>query len=213
MKASLGGFSIGAAIIALYVSVFLAVEVQPVLFGFTFQQQVAGLLVLLLLILNFNILKQLDKRSFLVVLIAFGVFGVLLSGFLTYAHMQGTTSALCPSTNGDVPCDIVTQSKWAEIFGIPTAVFGFIGYLAVTLLLFSKLYPKQVGHMVPQLRKYISNATNYYLILASLALLFTIYLNYIQFVKLMTLCMLCELSAITVILLFIGALLLKWRGQ
>jgi len=46
MNARLGSFSIGAAIIALYVSVFLAVEVQPVLFGFTFQQKAIGALLL-----------------------------------------------------------------------------------------------------------------------------------------------------------------------
>ncbi len=59
------------------------------------------------------------------------VFGIFLSLYLTYIKLsKGAISC------GFGECDLVQQSRYSEIFGVPVAVFGTVFYLALFALLY-----------------------------------------------------------------------------
>lgn len=52
--------------------------------------------------------------------------GIALAGYILYARHSGS-SLLC-STGG---CEAVQTSRYSEIFGVPVATFGLVGYATV----------------------------------------------------------------------------------
>lgn len=64
-------------------------------------------------------------RKKLIGVTVIGTLGVLLSAFLTYAHYN-TAGKFC-FLNG--ACDLVNQSLYSELFGVPVSVWGFLSYL------------------------------------------------------------------------------------
>lgn len=51
--------------------------------------------------------------------------GALLTAYLTYSKWTQQEVALCGSQGG---CDLVLSSRWAEFLGLPTALWGFVGF-------------------------------------------------------------------------------------
>lgn len=123
--------------------------------------------------------------------------GVLLSTYLSYGHYT-TTSLLC-SQNGTISCDAVNKSEYSEIFGVPIAFIGVLGYFIIFLI------------NLPYARKKI-NFTNlikfdvHTLTLALIAVIFTAYFNYLQLFIIGTICFLCEISAILTVLITLCSL-------
>lgn len=60
--------------------------------------------------------------------------GMLLTAYLTIAALNESAPAFCTDGSG---CDLVQQSQWSRLFGIPVAFFGFGLYL---LLAFGALF-------------------------------------------------------------------------
>jgi len=67
-------------------------------------------------------------RRLRIVLIVLASIGIALAGYLTYLHYSG----------GEVPCSIkgnpcsqVQKSKYSELAGIPVALIGLLGYIAI----------------------------------------------------------------------------------
>jgi uncharacterized membrane protein len=56
--------------------------------------------------------------------------GVAVAGYLTYVHYQ-PSALICTSGGG---CETVQESSYAELAGIPVALLGLVGYLAVLVL-------------------------------------------------------------------------------
>jgi uncharacterized membrane protein len=56
--------------------------------------------------------------------------GVGVAGYLTYVHYQ-PAALICTKGGG---CETVQESSYAELLGIPVALLGLLGYLAVLLL-------------------------------------------------------------------------------
>ena len=56
--------------------------------------------------------------------------GVAVAGYLTYVHYQ-PDALICTSGGG---CETVQESSYAELAGIPVALLGLLGYVAVLLL-------------------------------------------------------------------------------
>jgi uncharacterized membrane protein len=79
---------------------------------------------------------RLDRRLQIAIVILC-LLGIADAGYLTYVHYEGL-KVLCLSSGG---CETVQASKWAKLDGIPVAVLGLIGYIAilVTLLIRSEL--------------------------------------------------------------------------
>jgi uncharacterized membrane protein len=55
------------------------------------------------------------------------VAGVAVAGYLTYVHYQ-PDALICTSGGG---CETVQESSYAELAGIPVALLGLLGYVAV----------------------------------------------------------------------------------
>jgi len=56
--------------------------------------------------------------------------GVAVAGYLTYVHYQ-PDALICTSSGG---CETVQDSSYAELAGIPVALLGLLGYVAVLVL-------------------------------------------------------------------------------
>jgi len=125
------------------------------------------------------------------------ILGIVLSGYLTYLHYS-TLNSPC-DLNGTFQCSIVKQSKYAEVFGIPVAFLGLLGYSFLGLISFSlskenllkKIKEKKI------LRKTIS-AENL-LAFSVIALGVSLYLTYAEFFLIKALCIFCLVSQITIL--------------
>ena len=71
------------------------------------------------------------KKILLTTIVVLGIIGVLLSLFLTITHYTGAGRA-CPVGEHGIPlCDLVNQSSYSEVFGVPialVAIFVFAFY-------------------------------------------------------------------------------------
>ena len=56
--------------------------------------------------------------------------GVAVAGYLTYVHYQ-PSALICTSGGG---CETVQESSYAELAGIPVALLGLLGFVAVLVL-------------------------------------------------------------------------------
>lgn len=108
-------------------------------------------------------------------------------------------------TNGKVPCSIISgceqvlTSEYAEMFGIPTALFGAFAYfLAFCLALLAAFGNRKMWFV--------------YGLMTTVMFIFTVYLVYLQGIVIEAFCQFCLLSAITTTVLFIIALVSKfWK--
>jgi len=51
--------------------------------------------------------------------------GMLLTGYLTYVALRGGTPAFCSE---ETACDLIQQSRWSRLLGLPLALWGFVLY-------------------------------------------------------------------------------------
>ena len=58
-------------------------------------------------------------------LFVLALIGMALSGYLTFTAWQGKLVAFC--TEG-ASCDVVLNSRWSTLFGMPTSFWGFLTY-------------------------------------------------------------------------------------
>jgi uncharacterized membrane protein/glutaredoxin len=61
--------------------------------------------------------------------------GALLTAYLTYSAWQGKLVAGC--SVGD-PCEVVLNSRWSTLFGMPTAFWGFLTYALLAAIAWNK---------------------------------------------------------------------------
>jgi uncharacterized membrane protein len=62
------------------------------------------------------------------------VIGLLISGYLSYTKLTDTETVCLEG--GEFDCDLVNNSKYAEIMGIPITYLGFATYVFIGALLF-----------------------------------------------------------------------------
>jgi uncharacterized membrane protein len=114
--------------------------------------------------------------------------GAVDSAYLAFLKFTGTVAAC--SDIGD--CEAVNNSKYAEIGGIPLALLGLLGYLAI--LAFLILEPRFPGWK-DGLHLGIFGFT-----LAGT--IYSVYLTYIEIFVLHAICPYCVVSAVVMLLLF-----------
>src|SRR5574341_312975 len=68
-------------------------------------------------------------------LFALAFIGIILSGYLTYAAWQQKLVAGC--TVGSA-CDVVLNSRWSTLFGLPTSFWGLLTYAALAAIAWNK---------------------------------------------------------------------------
>ena len=111
--------------------------------------------------------------------------GLFDASYLTYAHYTKSSIA-CVLAEG---CDIVTPSPYAEIYGVPLAVFGIVFYL--TVLMVTCLY-----------LRYRDRRSLFVLVgVTSIGFLASVYFVYLQLFIILAICTYCMVSAATTTLL------------
>ncbi len=119
--------------------------------------------------------------------------GLGVSIYLTWVKVTNNLAACGPI--GD--CESVNSSRYAEIAGIPVALLGALGYLAVLALLVAERWlPGQIE--------------NLHLGVFGIALigtLYSAYLTYIEVAVLRAVCPYCVISAVAMTAIFIISIL------
>lgn len=122
-------------------------------------------------------------RRIMLLIAALALGGAAVSS-VSLSHHYGTSKTSYCDFGESFNCDIVNRSTYSAVLGIPVALIGILGYLA--LLALATFYRTRPG-------------TPAILLMASLAgLAFALYLTYIEHFVLATWCILC-LSSLALI--------------
>lgn len=200
------------SIIISYILVYVFVTLNPSINGFNIQRFFTGIAIIGLLIFLWNFAEIVRLEHIMNTILLLSLVGVVLSGIMTYSHYN-STEGFCPvSADGEIPCDIVNKSIYAEIMGFPVAILGILGYLFI--FLFGTILKNKVlySQKITVVQKYKHRLESIFVTVILLAIFFTLWLNYVQFVLLKTLCLECEFSAITITMLFLLSLMV-WRRK
>ena len=73
-------------------------------------------------------------------LLALSSVGILLTAYLTWTHFSGAAPQGCAAGGG---CDAVLTSRWATLLGLPTSVWGLVGYAALAGVAFMRRADKR----------------------------------------------------------------------
>ncbi len=130
---------------------------------------------------------MLDRRLYRAALFL-AVVGIAIAGYLTYVHYAGIQPTC---TSGG--CEVVQSSEWADVYGVPVALLGLIGYLLILGSLLALRGDAQ---------RFASAA------LSLVGFLYSGYLTYQELFTIKAICQWCVASAAVLTLLAIVTL---WR--
>jgi uncharacterized membrane protein len=130
-----------------------------------------------------------DKK-FYQISIALAILGVLVSIYMTIYKLTSNNSMCLGS--GD--CSTVNASPYSQVYGVPVAFIGMLGYGAILTLLLMK---DRAGKVFEQ------NSLLGVFGLAVTGFAFTLYLIYLEIFVIRALCPFCITSQITMTILFI----------
>jgi len=129
-----------------------------------------------------------DKRLRQVI-IFFTVIGLLVSIYMTIFKITNNES-MCIGSGG---CSVVNASRYSEINGIPVALVGVGGYLAILIVL---LLEKRVPFLE-------ENGSMVLFGLTLTGFLFTVWLIYLEIFLIKALCPFCLTSQISMTIIFV----------
>lgn len=125
--------------------------------------------------------------------VTLSVLGMLVSIYMSIYKLT-SNNAMCLGS-GD--CSTVNASPYAEVYGIPVAFVGVLGYFAIFALL---IFQNRLGDFIQQ------NSTLAVFGLALTGFAFTVYLIYLEIYVIKALCPFCITSQITMTILFMIAI-------
>ena len=122
--------------------------------------------------------------------------GIAIAGYLTWVHYADLKPVCIGGAGG---CERVQSSRWAELGGIPVAVLGLGGYVAI---LASLALPEELGALAAA-----------FLTLVGFG--FSVWLTYVELAKIDAICQWCVASAVvmTALALVSVARLLRGAGH
>lgn len=139
------------------------------------------------------------KKSRIVAFIA-AIVGAVDSAYLTWIKLSHNEAACTPGF-GD--CYTVNTSRYAEIYGIPVAIFGLAAYLFMIALLLTEskiLFLRENGSMI-------------LFGVSLIGVLYSAYLSYLEEFVLHAWCPYCILSGLAMLAIFIASIIrLKDEG-
>lgn len=138
-------------------------------------------------------------KRFKVVLIVLSLLGMTVTAYLMIQHYANIENSFC-NVNDFVNCDRVNKSIYAEIFGIPVSVLGFLTY--TVLFVFSAFVNGGLFN------KLLGTAT----LFTGFGLVFSLVLSYIEFFVLRAICIFCVIQQILILIIFIIFFKL-WRAH
>ena len=133
-------------------------------------------------------------RRLLLVIAVFAVAGMVVSS-VSLVHHYGTSKSSFCDLSETVNCDIVNRSEYSTLLGVPVALIGVLGYLALFVL--ATFYRGNVT--TPRLLFWGAIA----------GLGFALYLTYIEGFVLSTWCILCLSSLCAIFVITVLSFLLR----
>jgi uncharacterized membrane protein len=121
-------------------------------------------------------------------LVVLSLVGLAIAGYLTYVHY----AELQPFCTGFSDCVRVQSSEYAKLAGVPVAVIGLIGYLAILASL----------RLAPEVTT----------LLAYIGLGFSAYLTWAELFRIHAVCQWCVASALTLAAIAVVATLRTVRA-
>jgi uncharacterized membrane protein len=115
---------------------------------------------------------------------------MLITAYLTGVAWFGDSPAFCAEGSG---CDLVQQSRWSTVLGVPVALWGFAVYLIIALI---------AWRMPTRLKRW---RQLWYLSLIGVAI--SVYLTVVGIVSLDALCVWCLASMATMTAIFVRLIL------
>jgi uncharacterized membrane protein len=122
--------------------------------------------------------------------------GIGIAAYLTWIHYAGL-DPVCVGGGGG--CERVQSSRWAELAGVPVAVLGLAGYVAI---LASLALPEEQGALAAAFLSLVGFG-------------FSVWLTYVEIAKIEAICQWCVASAVlmTALALVSVARLLRADGR
>ncbi|MBS3119048.1 vitamin K epoxide reductase family protein [Candidatus Woesearchaeota archaeon] len=136
------------------------------------------------------------KQKLLLGVILLSIIGVIISGYLVRVHY--TNSSVC-DFDDKFSCSSVSQSLFAEIKGIPVAIFGVLVYSILGIVAFGKYKINKKIDVNKNGIIYLATHHKLLLLIAISALLFSFYLTYAELFILKVKCILCLVSQGTIL--------------
>jgi uncharacterized membrane protein len=121
------------------------------------------------------------------------VAGVAIAGYLTWVHYAGL-EPVCVGGGGG--CERVQSSRWAELAGVPVAVLGLAGYVAI---LASLALPEEPGALATAFLSLVGCG-------------FSVWLTYVEIAKIDAICQWCVASAVIMTALALVSVARLLRG-
>ena len=122
---------------------------------------------------------------------------MLVSAYMTIYKLTDNQT-MCLGNGG---CSVVNSSVYSEVYGIPVALVGFLGYAAILAVLIVSSRSTLLG----------SNASLYVFGLCLAGFIFTVYLIYVEIALIRALCPFCLASQAIMTLLFAISVILLIR--
>lgn len=126
------------------------------------------------------------------ILIGLSVIGLGVAGYLTYSAFS-LSDALCAPGGG---CDIVRQSEYSKVAGVPVALIGLVGYLGILGVLL----------LEESVEFFADNGPMLVFGMSLIGFIYSIYLTYLELYVIHAICPWCVASAIIMTLVFAVAL-------
>lgn len=140
----------------------------------------------------------------LILIVLLSIMGIVLASYQTYKHYAIKNKSFC-DIDEKISCDIVNRSEYSELFGIPVALLGALGY--TVFLVLSLLLIKDIDFSKVKLKT--RDVYYFIFLLVAASFIFSMYLSYIEVYVIHVICPLCVISAIfitTILILSIIAL-------
>jgi len=118
-------------------------------------------------------------------LLVLAVLGMALSAYLSFTAWQGKLAAFCTEGAG---CDVVLNSRWSTLFGMPTSFWGFLTYALLAAVAWNR---------------YADTQWRWAWVISLFGLLFSLYLTSISFFELKAACPYCLASLSIIAVIFI----------
>lgn len=128
-------------------------------------------------------------RKFLFVIIGMAILGAIVAGYGLWQHYAPTGSSFC-NLSATVSCDLVNQSIYSEIYGIPIAAIGVLGYLAIAF----------AGIIALVRASWVKEAIHGLLWMTIIGTIFQLVFMYIEFFVIKVVCPVCVVSQLLIIL-------------
>ncbi len=126
-------------------------------------------------------------------MIALAALGLAVAAYLTYVHYAG----IKPACTAGQSCVKVQTSEWSKLAGVPVALIGLLGYIAI---LASLLAPDREETRLATLG------------LTLIGFLFSGYLTYRELFSIHAVCEWCASSAVIMTVLMVGSVTRYLRG-